>query len=537
MCRLTCTSYLACALATMVSIPCTAWGQSFFVHAITGGRAISTTSPILMDTFSVPAVQPSTSQPIFVARLKGPGVDSTNDSQLRQNVGSVFRTGDPVRVNGSIVAPGVFYDSISTSISAVGSPSAVLTVGLRGESVDSSSNQGLVILNSNQVQNFHRTGKVYYSGNIPFTVTEFGDPLAPNMVASVAQVTRPTGESGAAALYFLSGFHSITDGLPGQNAMFNTTPIGRMKIAGSNAVTYRAALGGTLVDSTNNEAVVVGYGGQSEIVFRKGAAVGPTTDVFPLRFSDPVGGFLDDGGSEGTQFRAVVAQLGGSGVNASNDRALLLRRGLSTSGPISMPVRTGTQAPGFLPGTIVTSIGDPEAANGFQMYFRTGMSDGRTTLWTTALVGNQVALKPRVVTGSAVFGLSGVLLDSMGDVALGSTGIFAIDSTLTGNVIAGVNDRALLISSPNGLLAPLLRIGQQVRLSSTDVRILTDFAFAPGGWFGSAIPSGNPNIMFLRASFSDGTQAILRAAIPAPSAVLIAGLAGLTATRRRRPVG
>ena len=332
---------------------------------------------------------------------------------------------------------------------------------------------------------------------------------------------------------------------------------------------FRASLGGTGVDSTNNAGIFTGSG----LVTRKGDEAPGTGGATYTDFGTPA---LNDAGDT-----AFLGFLTGAGVTSANGvgiftpTAQVARAGDMVPGPGVATYRTfgntalndagETAFTGVLTGKGVSSTndtgiftsqgplvreGDPAPGAGaatFSAFGSPAFNNGGEAAFFALLTGKGVTPTNRfgIFTSSALVaregdaapGTGGANYSSFfGTVALNDAGETAFLASLGGAGGPPTTNSGLFLSDGLGATQLILRTGDLIDLGGGDLRTVSDIVDLEG-------LNGLGQLAF-RAGFSDGSSAILiadtrgtqSAVIPLPASVtlLLSGVAGLGLVARRR---
>ncbi len=228
---------------------------------------------------------------------------------------------------------------------------------------------------------------------------------------------------------------------------------------------------------------------------------------------------------------AFQSALAGSGVTFPNNNAIFSDAGGSGLTAIA---RAGSQAPGFVAGVNFVGLSPPDLNNSGGIVFRSSLTGpGITATNNTALFtdANGTGLQPIVNGGDQAAGLAaGIAYTSFSVPLLNDGGQIAFWAGLRGPGVDSSNDRAFFAANAFGELEIVARLGDMINVSSDpmidDFRMLIDFD--------SGFDWNNNSELAFRATFSDGSQAILVATVPAPGAAGLMALAGFAGLRRRR---
>lgn len=353
-----------------------------------------------------------------------------------------------------------------------------------------------------------------------------------NLRTAVAGVTAAndrtlwTGTPGSLTLVAREG--SAAPGTAG--ASFNVLP-STVAINGSGHVAFTGSLtGGDSVTGVNNAGLWVGPAGGLSLVTRMGDAAPGTSALF----SSPLEPTLNAAGR--VMFRAGLT---GAGVDATNDAGLW--SGLP--GSLALVARKGDAAPGVT-GGVFTGVGlNTRLYSGTdRVVFGGSANDGgasdRFGLWH----GTPGSISKIAVTGDAVPGVAGALFEStFTGISTNGVGQVAFTAVFSGTGVDATNDLGLFVANALGDLDLILRKGDLFDVDAspaTDLRVIADIRLAGGSALrdGRSSAFNDDGLLALLLHFTDGTAAVATASIPipAPGSLVLLGIGGLMAGRRRR---
>lgn len=224
-------------------------------------------------------------------------------------------------------------------------------------------------------------------------------------------------------------------------------------------------------------------------------------------------------------------QLGGGGVNSSNDDGMWIERG----GSLQLLARAGEQAPGASPGILFDGFnGYSTGGNGILFYARTRDAAGSNGdgLWSNA----QGSLQLIARTGDQAPGLAdgarfGSFLSlNSADAAENSRGQAVFFGRLMHDAQLGIgdaNDTGIWAHDSLGRLRLIVAEGGQIEVAPNDVRTVNFLSL------GREI--NNHGEFGFVASFTDGSSGAFRAlAVPEAQSLVLALTAAAAGARRRR---
>lgn len=480
-----------------------------------------------------------------------------------------FGIGSPVISNSGDVAFRAFLGNVpagTTSGVFVGKPGALTAWARAGAPVPGGGTFGSNTTNQVGFPIINSTGA---AGYLP---TSVGGAIV------VGTLTGPTiaHRAGHAApgLPGVSIANALTD--PALNASGNYAFIASLSGGGfdfRNAIISNHAGALTAVAYTTQAAH--GAGGVTYAAFGAVALSDTGAIFFDANFSGGAGNgiFTDRDGALTVYVRNGHAAPGTPGVNFSSVRTttangssdapavsgngrIAFRATLSdgssglftdAGGPLRKVARLNESIPGFVgatwgffnqqPPVYINNAGHVVFHNSafYSGFFRDGVYVDR--LGVIERVAHQTDATP-------ITGLNFGVIDAA-SVRINNPGLIAFAATLTGPGVTGANDRALFATeSIGGPLVTIIREGDlyDVFGDESDMRTIAYFefsrhadSFSPshGATNGHGAFNDNGTLVFL-LGFTDGTQGIFTATIPAPNAATLLACVGLAAARRRR---
>lgn len=295
------------------------------------------------------------------ARLAGAGVNSTNDQFIwwatTSTKGTLLRTGSPVmefanapllghtELVQSIFGGALKYIAVSCTLKPGGFVNASNDSGVWAANVGTSSEgvrEGNPIPGTS-FMNGQFTGRVaFYLDSYAYSEALTGPSVTPLTNAALLQKKIGNNEAVIAQKGGMpDGIQAMQPVAPALSAFLGETT------DGAENVLYRATITGSGINVTNNEGLWLRYmsGGTTKLHLRKGQPVTGLPGVV-------VGKFIHYWSADKMNPRLLaLVQLAGTGVNSTNDQALL---SVESNGSMLVVMREGEPASGCTPATIGT---------------------------------------------------------------------------------------------------------------------------------------------------------------------------------------
>lgn len=249
------------------------------------------------------------------------------------------------------------------------------------------------------------------------------------------------------------------------------TGLGTPVLNASGQTAFLAELNGTGVDAGNNRGIYSEGGGPLAEVTRTGnQAPGADTGVLFTNLRTPL---LSASGQ--TAFRS---DLTGTGVDSTNNRGIYRDNG----GTLAQVARTGNQAPDANPGVVFSGLNFPVFNASGQTAFRGDLTgtgvDSTNNVGVYSEGGGSLAEVAR--TGDpASGGDPGVLFSGLDTPVLNDSGQTAFVARLTGSGVTLGNNSEGVYKESGGLLAEVVRTGDQAPGADPGVLINSFFEITP----------------------------------------------------------
>lgn len=315
-------------------------------------------------------------------------------------------------------------------------------------------------------------------------------------------------------------------------ANFNVLP-STVALNGSGQIAFTGSLtGGDSVTGVNSAGLWVGPAGGLALAARMGD-VAPGTGG--SAFASPLEPTLNADGR--VMFRAGLT---GAGIDPTNDQGLWS----GVPGSLALVARKGEPAPG-VPGGVFTNVGLGTRlySGSDRVVFNGSANDGGASDLFGLWHGEPGSITKIAVTGDSVPGITGAQFDgNFTGISANSVGQVAFTAVMNGAGVDSTNDLGLFVANALGDLDLVLRKGDifdaNPALPGTDLRTISDIRLTGGAALvdGRLSAFNDDGVLAVLLNFTDGTAAVATAmiAVPAPGSVLVLGLSGGLALRRRR---
>ncbi|MBX3402871.1 MAG: hypothetical protein KF699_05590 [Phycisphaeraceae bacterium] len=289
--------------------------------------------------------------------------------------------------------------------------------------------------------------------------------------------------------------------------------------------------GGTVTSANDSATYLYEPGGGLQLVHREGniapGTLGATFSGGPSMFS---ANFNNQG-----QFLFTTNLAGGDVDGTTNNQAVYVGSGSGAA----LAWRKGSDAPGVAGGvfTATNSIG-MNLANSGKVALPATMAQGGaisaandTGVWWGAPGALELLVREgdAVPTLNAAFGALGNVTPFINaiDQVVFTCAMTSEDSVLNGKT-------ALMAFDPVQGLFPIAYTSEMLEVAPGDFRTISSFNLRGGNADGGLLTFSDTGLLALRVGFTDGTNAIVTYAVPAPGAIALAPIAVAGLRRRRR---
>ena len=312
---------------------------------------------------------------------------------------------------------------------------------------------------------------------------------------------------------------------PGTPSEVRFTGFSTPRLNGAGKAAFFASLSGPGVQSSNNSGLWIAGDAGAELFVREGDAAPGTSNTLSM-LAAPL---LNDAGDI-----AFRASLTGAGVDQTNDHGLWSNR----SGMLELIARRGDAAPGVdavIDGLPTSFSLSDTGSIGLRV---TLDGDGVGTSNDAAVyVDRGGGLELLAREGDAAPGADAVF-GNLRSPSLNALGFAVFTADLRGDGVDFTNNSGLWIAAPDGDVQLFLREGDTIDVGGSgdaDLRTIERFNLSAGSnGDGRELGFNDAGQLALHIDFTDGSEGIFVATIPAPTTAALLCVVPATLARRRR---